>query len=85
MVAYHDTQKHKPSPDPIFKAIENAGVQKGSVFHVGDMASDTEAAKAAGVTSLGALWGSLDPVSLRCSGPDHIFSDVGELSEFLLG
>jgi phosphoglycolate phosphatase-like HAD superfamily hydrolase len=84
IVAYHDTAKHKPDPEPILMAIQKAGNVKEDHFYVGDMAADTHAAKAAGVTSLGALWGSSNPEGLRQSAPDFLFSTVAELNDFLL-
>ncbi len=84
IVAYHDTDKHKPDPEPILKAMQYGGGTKDDTYHIGDMAADTLAANAAGVASLGALWGSLDPVGLRQSAPDFLFSTVAELSGFLL-
>jgi phosphoglycolate phosphatase-like HAD superfamily hydrolase len=84
IVAYHDTDKHKPDPEPILKAMQNGGGTENGSYHIGDMASDTVAANAAGAVSLGALWGSPDPEGLRRSVPDFLFSTVSELSEFLL-
>ena len=84
IIAYHDTEDHKPNPEPILKAIQIFGGNTEDCFHVGDMAADTQAAKAAGVTSLGALWGSPNPVELKNSVPDFLFSTVAELSIFLL-
>lgn len=84
IIAYHDTEKHKPDPEPILKAVQNSGCIAADCFHIGDMAGDTQAAKAAGVASLGALWGSPHPDGLRDSNPDFLFSTVSELSIFLL-
>jgi phosphoglycolate phosphatase-like HAD superfamily hydrolase len=85
IVAYHDTKDHKPAPDPILKAIKNGGSPSEDNFYVGDMPVDTQAANAASVTSLGALWGSPDQNALKRSLPDFVFSTVEELSEYLLG
>lgn len=83
LVAYHDTARRKPYPDPIFLAMERANVEPQQTFHIGDLASDTIAAKNAGVVSIGALWGTADPDKLIDSNPDFCFETVLELHQFL--
>lgn len=85
LVAYHDTQRRKPHPDPILLAIREASVTPEDTVHVGDMAQDTEAARAAGVTAVGAAWGTLDLDGLKGSSPDFLFFKVAELESYLAG
>ena len=60
VVAGDDTNRLKPAPDPVFKALEQMKSAPGTdVWYVGDSTTDTTAAKNAGVTSIffnGAKW-----------------------------
>jgi phosphoglycolate phosphatase len=55
-----DSDKRKPNPDPIFKALDNLGEKPGlNCWYVGDSTTDVIAAKRAGITSVffnGAGW-----------------------------
>jgi len=83
MVCYHDTRAHKPSPEPILLGLQKLGARSGEGAHVGDDEKDTPAAKAAGVTAIGALWGAVDAEGLSASSPDQLFQTVGELEQYL--
>ncbi len=52
VIGYHDTEKHKPSPDPILKAISFFDLPKETIVYVGDSQHDALAAKNAGVDSV---------------------------------
>jgi phosphoglycolate phosphatase len=60
LVCGDDTERRKPAPDPILKALENLGVQPGlDSWYVGDSTTDIIAGKEAGVTAIfynGAKW-----------------------------
>ncbi len=83
-VCYHDTIKHKPHPEPIQKGLISLGLKPSTTVAIGDAAKDTEAARAAGVMTIGALWGSLEKNLLIASKPDIICATVQEVREILL-
>ena len=83
ILGYHQVTQRKPHPEGILLAMSRAGVAPEDVVHVGDRADDTVAAKAAGVTAVGAAWGLADSSELAASNPDHLFRTVGELAAFL--
>jgi hypothetical protein len=56
LVTYHDTERHKPDPQPIQHAMASLGVSPGECCYVGDAPHDTEAGYHAGVLTIGALW-----------------------------
>jgi phosphoglycolate phosphatase-like HAD superfamily hydrolase len=63
-------------------------MQKGNAvpentYHIGDQSSDTEAAKRAGIHSIGAAWAATDPAALLASKPDHYFETVSDLAGFI--
>ena len=61
-VCYHDTQRHKPDPEPLLLAIERMGNQEGKqICVIGDEENDIIAAKAINtinVISILAYWGN---------------------------
>jgi HAD superfamily hydrolase (TIGR01549 family) len=56
LVAYHDTQAQKPSPEPFNLAVQLLGVRPDECLCVGDDPGDSQAAYHARVPSVGALW-----------------------------
>jgi len=71
LVAYGDTEIHKPNPDPILKALELLGAEPDpTVFYVGDDVGDVEASYHAGVTSVGISWGPASQFELASTAPD---------------
>ena len=47
----------KPAPEPLLLAASTLGVEPAHCLYVGDDARDIEAARAAGMPSVAALWG----------------------------
>ncbi|MDO4902761.1 MAG: HAD-IA family hydrolase [Limosilactobacillus sp.] len=64
-IASEDTEKHKPSPDPILAALDRMGVKPENAVYVGDTINDLLAAKAAGVKFAGANYGSVNPSEIK--------------------
>lgn len=53
IVGNDDTEKHKPNPDPIYKAMEILSItDKSKICYVGDALDDKKAALNAGVTAV---------------------------------
>jgi len=84
IVSYHDTNKHKPFPDPILLAINNESIKTKQIYYIGDHENDIIAAKAAGVKSIAATWGSKNINQLTNSNPDKICNTVTELRNYLV-
>lgn len=82
-VCYHDTKRRKPNPDPILRAIEMLNVDPSTIVSIGDDVRDIIASKAAGVYSVGIMWGGGDIETLRNANPDSICETVSDL-EILL-
>lgn len=49
IIAYQDTEHHKPDPEPLLLACEKLGVTPDEVVYVGDSFTDVEAAHRAGI------------------------------------
>lgn len=52
IIAYEDTAVHKPSPEPLLRAIEQLSLEPWEVVYVGDMEDDVMAAERAGCLSV---------------------------------
>lgn len=49
IIAYEDTQNHKPHPEPLLMAVNSLELTLDQVIYVGDSETDFDAAKAAGM------------------------------------
>jgi pyrophosphatase PpaX len=80
VVGADDTDFHKPDPAPVFEALDRLLLEPDpSVIFVGDSPADIWAARNAGVTSVAALWGTIDSELLLDAMPDHTAATPGEL------
>ena len=67
-----DTRPRKPHPAPALAAADALGVGAGDCFFVGDTAIDMETSHAAGMKSVGVLWGFRDRAELEGARAHHI-------------
>jgi pyrophosphatase PpaX len=56
------TDRHKPDPEPVLKALERLGAVPGEAAFVGDSPFDVGSGKAAGVFTVAVAWGNIHPV-----------------------
>ena len=83
LVAWDDTEQHKPDPEPIIKALKELGVKPNHACHVGDATIDVQASYHAGVVSIGAGWGVSNFEALSSAAPDVLLLKPSSL--FRLG
>jgi phosphoglycolate phosphatase len=69
-----DAGAKKPDPAGLVRLLERCGVRPADAVLVGDSPIDVATARAAGVASIGVLWG-FDPGSLRGQQPDVEVAD----------
>jgi len=72
-----DVERTKPEPDLVAAAIEKAG--GGKAVMVGDSTWDCEAAKRAGVATIGVLTGGFSEQELRGAGAACVFTELDRL------
>ncbi len=80
VITSDDTERHKPSPDPILAAIDRLGASPAGTAYVGDSPYDILAAKAAGAFAVAVGWGGIhaDAV-LEREQPDAFVRHAEEL------
>jgi HAD superfamily hydrolase (TIGR01509 family) len=76
-----DVERTKPEPDLVQAAVEKAG--GGLAVMVGDSTWDCEAAKRAGLETVGVLTGGFSVQELRDAGAVCVFGSLDELRERL--
>lgn len=79
VVAADDVSEPKPSPAPLWVALDRLGVAPSRAAMIGDTPLDTAAAAAAGVLSVGVTTGSYTASELRKAGADLVVADLEEL------
>ena len=76
-----DVEKTKPEPDLVAAAVEKAG--GGAAVMVGDSTWDCEAAKRAGLPTVGVLTGGFSEAELSSAGAACVFERIEDLVERL--
>jgi len=79
IVTVEDVKEPKPSPEGILAALATLGSSKEEAMMVGDSHYDIEAAKNAGVTSVGVSWSWKGRSYLEEYKPDYLIDDAMEL------
>jgi pyrophosphatase PpaX len=80
VVGADDTDRHKPHPDPLVRALTDLGARPEDAAYVGDSPFDVRAAKAAGVYSIAETWGGIHPEErLAAAEPDALVHTAQEL------
>ena len=80
----NDVERSKPYPDALFRILDELEpIKKDEVVFIGDSHLDVQAGKAAGITTIGALWGAVEIEKLRDSKPDHLFETPQDFIDFI--
>lgn len=84
VVAGDETERHKPHPEPLLRALAQVGAGADAAAYVGDSPFDIQAAKAGGLTAVAVTWGRIhDRERLEQEEPDHIVETARELRAVL--
>jgi pyrophosphatase PpaX len=80
VIGSDDTERHKPSPDPLLAAVDRLDARPQDAAYVGDSPFDIRAAKAAGMYAVAVAWGGIhaEDVVLR-EEPDVYVRHAEEL------
>ena len=80
IVTTDDTDRHKPSPEPVHYALERLGESADRAIMVGDAPFDLRAGRAAGCATIGVTWGFFDRETLSAEQPDMIVDEMDQLA-----
>jgi HAD superfamily hydrolase (TIGR01662 family) len=81
LVTSDDTTERKPHPAPLLKAAERLELPPSALAYVGDYAGDMQAAHAAGMLAVAALWGGIFlNETLLAEQPDYAVQSPEELA-----
>lgn len=83
IVGFEDTKHHKPSAQPILKAVSLIKLRPCEVLVVGDTELDVIAGKGAGATTVVVLTGVTPIERIRQEGPDFIIRGLWELPRIM--
>ncbi|MCS6919497.1 MAG: HAD-IA family hydrolase [Fimbriimonadales bacterium] len=83
IVTSDDTERHKPLPDPVCKALERLRVAPEHAIYIGDTVFDISCGRAAGVLTAAVAWGAHLPEDLRAAQPDYYFETPADLLEWI--
>ena len=72
VIGQSDAIRRKPAPDGPLKAAQEFGVTPSECMYVGDTSTDMKTGKAAGMYTVGALWGFRDRKELNENGADLV-------------
>ncbi len=78
-VFHDDTERHKPDPQPLLLAASKGGLAPDRCVYVGDSIHDMAAGKAAGMDTIGVLWGPSTREELLRAGADALATVPGDL------
>lgn len=77
--------KRKPAPDGPLMIAEKFGVKPEECMYIGDTGTDMKTGKAAGMFTVGVLWGFRDRKELEENGADVIIEQPSELLKLCEG
>ena len=49
LVAYHDTRRHRPCPEPVIRAVQELELNPNEILFIGDRPADIIGGRGAGV------------------------------------
>jgi len=70
---------HKPEPEPVLHAMRELGVRADESLMVGDSPHDIRAGNAAGVRTVGVLWGPFSREQVAAAQPTWMIDSLAEL------
>lgn len=79
LVGLNACTQHKPHPEPVHTALTRLSLPAESAWFVGDSPHDMAAGNAAGVTTLGALWGPFSREQIAVAQPTAWLDRITDL------
>jgi len=83
IVSKNDTNKTKPSPEPLLYAAQKIKIKTEDCIYVGDMVEDIRAARDAGMKTIAVPWGLHSKERLKAESPDYMADDFKDMTEYI--
>ncbi|MDR1422852.1 MAG: HAD-IA family hydrolase [Coriobacteriales bacterium] len=83
LIGADDTDVHKPNPAPLLLAADRLGIAATRCVYVGDSPYDMQAAVAAQMPAVAALWGMFTRQRLLDAGAEYLAPSMAELPAVL--
>jgi len=83
IIGFNDVSEVKPDPEGILKIIEKWKISPEQTIFIGDMSTDVDAGKAAGVTMVCVASGLAKKEDLLGHNPDYLIDNAQELKKLL--
>ena len=83
LIGHRQGHPVKPNPAGVFEILGILGVKSEETLYVGDTATDVLTAKAAGLRSVGVLWGFRDKKELTESGADMLAEHPSDILKYV--
>ena len=72
IIAADDVTRHKPHPEPLWRALERFAATPDEALYVGDSIHDIAAGRAASIATAAAAWGPFPRAELMAQQPDYV-------------
>jgi pyrophosphatase PpaX len=79
LIAADDVTRHKPHPEPLWRALERFEAAPHTALYVGDSIHDIAAGHAANVATAAAAWGPFSRTELEALQPNFVLETPAEL------
>lgn len=84
LIAYHDTERRKPHPDPMIKCANSMGISPVRCINIGDNTNDITAGLKARMYCIGVTWGEGTKEDLILAGCHNVFYSNNSLENYLI-
>lgn len=84
LIGYEDTINHKPSPDPIIKALKMFDADKETTVYIGDHENDIMAARQAGIIACAVTY-SHRIKEMLAENPDYVIDELSNIKYLIQG
>lgn len=79
IIAADDVKRHKPHPEPLWRALERFEAAPYSALYVGDSIHDIAAGHAANIATAAATWGPFPRTELEALQPNYVLDTPHDL------
>lgn len=85
VIGAHQCEKHKPDPEPIYKALDALGLKSGECLMVGDSPADIAGGHNANMKAAAVKWTYMDWGCLEREKPEYVLETMADLKTIVFG